>query len=285
MKLIKVPLLRSIREKKGWTQELLAEHAGMSKRTVQRLESGENTTVESAQSLAATLGLPSYESLCCYAGQDGVQPASPPRAQKVDDDFTSIFNRVVRGPAFWANLVAMSASFIFAPMWMLGAGGGESGLDFGDWILVLGVFYLATVGALSKKGVFVAQGCSALFFALLLWLNSAPTSGWGTLFYTDAQVERFVEDEKFLKLVREMQREYASLSEQYRSLSASSMIAPTTNDAKTWHVSVQGDVVTSIVDESVCRAVNAQLNPGRKDDAIPRCDTPEGDAATCCIGG
>ena len=54
MKYITVTLLKELREQKGWSQELLAEYSGLSKRTIQRIESGANTTVESAQSLAAT---------------------------------------------------------------------------------------------------------------------------------------------------------------------------------------------------------------------------------------
>lgn len=41
------------RKKQGWTQELLAQHSGLSVRTIQRLESGEAATLESLKCLAA----------------------------------------------------------------------------------------------------------------------------------------------------------------------------------------------------------------------------------------
>jgi len=44
MKYITVTLLKELREQKGWSQELLAEYSGLSKRTIQRIESGANTT-------------------------------------------------------------------------------------------------------------------------------------------------------------------------------------------------------------------------------------------------
>ena len=41
------------RLEKGWTQEQLAEHAGLSVRTIQRIESGNPATLESLKCLAA----------------------------------------------------------------------------------------------------------------------------------------------------------------------------------------------------------------------------------------
>jgi len=48
-------ILKKLREKRGWSQGHLAEIAGLSTRTVQRIESGNNASLESIMSLASSL--------------------------------------------------------------------------------------------------------------------------------------------------------------------------------------------------------------------------------------
>lgn len=45
--------IRERRIEKGWTQEELARHSGLSSRTIQRIETGNNAGLESLKSLAA----------------------------------------------------------------------------------------------------------------------------------------------------------------------------------------------------------------------------------------
>lgn len=49
--------IRQLREARGWSQEHLAEVAGLSARTVQRIESDGNASPESRMALAAALGV------------------------------------------------------------------------------------------------------------------------------------------------------------------------------------------------------------------------------------
>lgn len=63
MKKITLPQLKSLRVSRDWTQEQLAEYAGLSVRTIQRLESGEPAAIETAKSLAAALELVDYSAL------------------------------------------------------------------------------------------------------------------------------------------------------------------------------------------------------------------------------
>jgi len=46
-------IVRKLRLEKGWSQEQLAEISGLSVRTIQRIERGQNPSLESLKSLAA----------------------------------------------------------------------------------------------------------------------------------------------------------------------------------------------------------------------------------------
>ncbi len=48
-------IVRRLRDKKGWSQEQLAEFSGLSLRTIQRVEAGNKASMETLKSLAATL--------------------------------------------------------------------------------------------------------------------------------------------------------------------------------------------------------------------------------------
>ncbi len=51
-------LIRQNREQRAWSQEHLAEAAGLALRTIQRIESSGSASYESANAIAAVLGLP-----------------------------------------------------------------------------------------------------------------------------------------------------------------------------------------------------------------------------------
>jgi DNA-binding XRE family transcriptional regulator len=63
MKTIKLGELKNQRENAGWSQEMLAEMADVSLRTIQRVEAGNQTSIETAKALASALSLPSHDSL------------------------------------------------------------------------------------------------------------------------------------------------------------------------------------------------------------------------------
>jgi transcriptional regulator with XRE-family HTH domain len=52
--------IKQLREARGWSQEHLAEVAGLSPRTVQRIEAESNASPESRMALAAALGRPNF---------------------------------------------------------------------------------------------------------------------------------------------------------------------------------------------------------------------------------
>lgn len=49
--------IRPLRLEKGWSQEQLATIAGLSTRTVQRIENGEQASLETLTAIAAALGV------------------------------------------------------------------------------------------------------------------------------------------------------------------------------------------------------------------------------------
>jgi transcriptional regulator with XRE-family HTH domain len=92
--------LKQLRESRGWTQEQLAEIAGLNARTVQRIEAGGNASAETGMALASALDCPLPElsgPLAAPASQPG--PPSP-------------------GPAFagkspWLMLVLLAAIVVW----------------------------------------------------------------------------------------------------------------------------------------------------------------------------
>lgn len=50
-----ITLIASLRRQEGWTQEVLAEKCGLSVRTIQRLESGEDGNLETLKIISQTL--------------------------------------------------------------------------------------------------------------------------------------------------------------------------------------------------------------------------------------
>lgn len=73
--------VRQLREARGWSQEHLAEVAGLSGRTVQRIESDGNASPESRMALAAALGVDAAALGLPATGATPVaaQPARPRR--------------------------------------------------------------------------------------------------------------------------------------------------------------------------------------------------------------
>lgn len=70
--------IRQLREARGWSQEHLAEVAGLSARTVQRIEAEGNTSPESRMALAAALSVAAAE--LGMAEPADSRPSPPPAA-------------------------------------------------------------------------------------------------------------------------------------------------------------------------------------------------------------
>jgi transcriptional regulator with XRE-family HTH domain len=66
--------IKQLREARGWSQEHLAEVAGLSARTVQRIEAEGNASPESRMALAAALGV---EATTLGQTAEPISPATP----------------------------------------------------------------------------------------------------------------------------------------------------------------------------------------------------------------
>lgn len=74
--------VRRLREQRAWSQDQLAEVAGLSARTVQRVETGKGASLETRMALAAALGVDAA-ALC----EGGEPPAEAPAAIPEDRAF------------------------------------------------------------------------------------------------------------------------------------------------------------------------------------------------------
>lgn len=68
--------LRQLREQRAWSQEQLAEVAGLSVRTVQRIESGSAASPETRMALATALGVGPVD-LCAPSGPQAGEAGTP----------------------------------------------------------------------------------------------------------------------------------------------------------------------------------------------------------------
>jgi CheY-like chemotaxis protein/DNA-binding XRE family transcriptional regulator len=76
--------LLELRRRHGWTQERLADEAGVTSRTVQRVEAGEPPGLTTIESLAGALGIDTEDLMLL---RDGLQPppeVAPPRPAALD---------------------------------------------------------------------------------------------------------------------------------------------------------------------------------------------------------
>ena len=73
--------IRQLREVRGWSQEHLAEVAGLSARTVQRIEAEGNASPESRMALAAALGVSATELGPPHATPAAVSSPASPRSR------------------------------------------------------------------------------------------------------------------------------------------------------------------------------------------------------------
>lgn len=83
-------IVQKLRLQRGWSQQQLAELSGLSTRTVQRIEGGQNATAESLKSLAAVFEVDFQElrvalEAPAQAGASGPQSISPPETAMTPD--------------------------------------------------------------------------------------------------------------------------------------------------------------------------------------------------------
>ena len=91
--------LKQLRESRGWTQEQLADIAGLNARTVQRIEAGGNASAETGMALASALDCPLPE-LSGRSPAPASQPGSPP-------------GHALAGTSPWLILVLLAAIVVW----------------------------------------------------------------------------------------------------------------------------------------------------------------------------
>jgi|SRR5476649_25424 len=92
--------IRTLRLAKAWSQEQLADIAALSVRTVQRIENGEQASLETLAAIAAAFGVSVAD---LYAGQ--AEPAEQEQAKAIDEQLAKIRKRVESEAKFYRGLI------------------------------------------------------------------------------------------------------------------------------------------------------------------------------------
>lgn len=175
MKTVSLPKLKAFRENMDWSQDMLSEYSGVSVRTIQRIESGGNTSIESARALSASLELSDYTVM-----QNEIKDALPSTKESDDDDrkrsegnevaLTKEEISLVRWliktfiTLGWIVLLAMSISIIIDPEFWPFA-------KIGSFVF-LGIFILASFFSLwSKTRIGDWKSTFKLVFTPLMAIN------------------------------------------------------------------------------------------------------------------
>ena len=102
-------LVKHLREERAWSQEHLASVAGLSTRTVQRLEADGNASIESRVAIAAVFGVEPAELMQGQgsAGVDQLQASTPKSTLRMD-------------PYRWVLLIMVWIMFLLIGGYMIG---------------------------------------------------------------------------------------------------------------------------------------------------------------------
>ena len=146
--------IKALRDARAWSQAHFAEAAGLSLRTVQRVEAEGTASAETRLAMAAALGV-SVDDLNAPAPVGARASPTPARARRVDP-----------GPF---NTLLMLSNLGFAVVWLLWMGRGlppEVASHFG----VAG----DANGTMSRDGFVVSMGAAMVGLPLLIWASM----GW-----------------------------------------------------------------------------------------------------------
>ena len=124
-------LVKRLREQKSWSQEHLATVAGVSLRTIQRVESDGTASLETRMALASALSVP--------AANLGPKPASAPLSLGTKIGFASGVAGAAAGMAYgWMGAVAS------------GAAGQDAGAAYGTMATLTGIT-CAVIGVVANR--------------------------------------------------------------------------------------------------------------------------------------
>jgi DNA-binding XRE family transcriptional regulator len=124
-------LVKRLREEKSWSQEHLATVAGVSHRTIQRVESDGTASLETRMALASALSVP--------AASLGPKPVRTPLSLGAKIGFACGVAGAVAGMAYgWMGAVAS------------GAGGQDAGAAYGTMATLTGIT-CAVIGVVANR--------------------------------------------------------------------------------------------------------------------------------------
>ena len=92
--------IKTLRLAKAWSQEQLADIASVSVRTVQRIENGEQASLETLAAIASAFGVNVTD---LYVGQ--AAPAEQEQAKAIDEQLAKIRKRVELEAKFYRSLI------------------------------------------------------------------------------------------------------------------------------------------------------------------------------------
>lgn len=113
------------------------------------------------------------------------------------DSLRELIFAAAKRKLFYLHFACMLSALIIAPYFLI--------LEFKVETLYIAIMttlllFVSAFTAIDRSiGKWVIPLCSS-FILSLAWTNSKPTEGWGTLFYTDEQIEVFKEIEKINEL-------------------------------------------------------------------------------------
>jgi transcriptional regulator with XRE-family HTH domain len=191
MKSICLNKLKSQREFINWSQEMLSEYSGVSVRTIQRVESGSRTSIESAKALASALSLSSYSLLLQPQVVDGDNNEGNIGVSSQDATLGEFVREtLVQGQAllFTFNLAVSSLLLLFLPMYLNGI---FPSFNISALLFIAALAMYAIFASRSAKHSFLHTVLFGAIFLLIQWLNNSPTKGIWTTFYTSSQIEHF----------------------------------------------------------------------------------------------
>jgi transcriptional regulator with XRE-family HTH domain len=116
-------IVRKLRLQRGWTQEQLAEFAGLSPRSIQRIERGYKPSLETAKALAAV-----FETECSQFQTGDNEMGS---AHSLAEDEREAIEHVRSVKAFYAHLLIYIAVSVTLTTVAFALGLGDMGIDAG----------------------------------------------------------------------------------------------------------------------------------------------------------
>ncbi len=100
--------IKTLRLAKAWSQEQLADIASLSVRTVQRIENGEQASLETLAAIASAFGVSVTD---LYVGQ--AEPAEQEQAKAIDERLARIRKRVELEAKFYRDLIGFGITSLF----------------------------------------------------------------------------------------------------------------------------------------------------------------------------